>query len=587
MRRNRLAGVAMLIILVWSGVYVEAQINSKSVWPMFRHDRKHTGSSPYTGPTSPTVQWTFQTGDGVASSPSIGEDGTIYVGSGWHHLVHSDSNLYAINPDGTLKWEFPTGKAVFSSPAIGEDGAIYFGSLDKNFYVVEDSGTYAKMRWSLNAGHWIMNSPIIAADSTVYFGSLNFRLFAADYYGNLKWVDTLGWCVWASSAIDDNGFLIVGSKDHKVYKYDDMSPTHSVVWQHPVGQFYDGHLVDASPAIGPDGTIYVGVDQFGAAGHAGQDVITPDTAMFALNPDGTRKWSMYIGNGVESSIGIGKNNMIYFGSLDSFFYAVRDMGTHPEIIWTYKTGGSIDASPTIGGDGTIYIGSRDSTMYAFNPDGTILWTFDAGGDIESSVTINGDGIIYFGGMDGKVYALGEIGLDAGPVEIGIPEIVDTSSIISPYLKVGNFRTGGLASYNVQLQIDTGGIVIYNETSSITDQPIGQIDSLAFPNWTAGSEFDYSYNVTAITTMAGDANLYNDTLLKTVVTPRPFVCGDANASGTINILDITYIIAFLYQSGPAPNPIESGDADNSGAVNILDITRLIAYLYSGGQPPVCP
>ena len=36
----------------------------------------------------------------VYSSPAIGADGTIYVGSG-------GGKLYAINPDGTLKWAFP------------------------------------------------------------------------------------------------------------------------------------------------------------------------------------------------------------------------------------------------------------------------------------------------------------------------------------------------------------------------------------------------------------------------------------------------------------------------------------------------
>ena len=36
------------------------------------------------------------------SSPAIGRDGTIYVGS-------LDNSLYAINPDGSQKWEFETG----------------------------------------------------------------------------------------------------------------------------------------------------------------------------------------------------------------------------------------------------------------------------------------------------------------------------------------------------------------------------------------------------------------------------------------------------------------------------------------------
>ena len=63
------------------------------------------------------------------SSPAIGADGTIYVGS-------KDYSLYAINADGTQKWKFTTGGFVQSSAAIGTDGTIYFGSVDGNLYAL-------------------------------------------------------------------------------------------------------------------------------------------------------------------------------------------------------------------------------------------------------------------------------------------------------------------------------------------------------------------------------------------------------------------------------------------------------------------
>lgn len=67
----------------------------------------------------------------------------------------------------------------------------------------------------------------------------------------------------------------------------------------------------------------------------------------------------------------------------------------------------------------------------------------------------------------------------------------------------------------------------------------------------------------------------------------FVCGDADGGGTINLLDITYLISYLYKGGPAPEPIEAGDANGDGTINLLDITYLISYLYRGGPEPVCP
>jgi hypothetical protein len=67
----------------------------------------------------------------------------------------------------------------------------------------------------------------------------------------------------------------------------------------------------------------------------------------------------------------------------------------------------------------------------------------------------------------------------------------------------------------------------------------------------------------------------------------FVCGDANGNDVVNILDITYIINFLYRGGPAPDPMASANVNNDGAVNILDITYLINFLYKDGPAPNCP
>jgi len=68
---------------------------------------------------------------------------------------------------------------------------------------------------------------------------------------------------------------------------------------------------------------------------------------------------------------------------------------------------------------------------------------------------------------------------------------------------------------------------------------------------------------------------------------PYVCGDANGSGSVNILDATYLISYLYKSGPAPVPNDAGDANGNGAINILDVTYLINYLYRSGPEPICP
>ena len=53
-----------------------------------------------------------------SSSPAIGVDGTVYVGS-------PDHNLYAVSPEGTTKWAVATGDSIVeSSPALGVDAVF-------------------------------------------------------------------------------------------------------------------------------------------------------------------------------------------------------------------------------------------------------------------------------------------------------------------------------------------------------------------------------------------------------------------------------------------------------------------------------
>jgi hypothetical protein len=64
-------------------------------------------------------------------------------------------------------------------------------------------------------------------------------------------------------------------------------------------------------------------------------------------------------------------------------------------------------------------------------------------------------------------------------------------------------------------------------------------------------------------------------------------GDVNASNNIDVTDVTYLVSYLWEGGPAPAPMLSGDTDCSGEpdfpgpVNVADLTTLVAYLWQGG------
>ena len=60
------------------------------------------------------------------------------------------TNTEAKATAGVMLWEFETGSKVGSSPAIGSDGTLYVGSEDKRLYAIKtDSKGLAKSPWPM------------------------------------------------------------------------------------------------------------------------------------------------------------------------------------------------------------------------------------------------------------------------------------------------------------------------------------------------------------------------------------------------------------------------------------------------------
>src|SRR5262245_45476133 len=58
-------------------------------WPMFHHDSARTGRNGVARTAPPSLQWKYTTHGEIWSSPAIGIDGTVYIGS-------LDRRIYAI-----------------------------------------------------------------------------------------------------------------------------------------------------------------------------------------------------------------------------------------------------------------------------------------------------------------------------------------------------------------------------------------------------------------------------------------------------------------------------------------------------------
>jgi len=343
-------------------------------WWMLHHDPQHTSRSTFTGPASPVKKWLFSTAGPISSSPALGADGTVYVGS-------TDHNLYAINPDGTQKWIFPTSDAIASSPALSMDGTIYVGSNDGNLYAVNPDGTW---KWAFPTGGALSSSPLLGADGTIYIGSHDGNLYAINPDSTRKWAFPTANVITSSPALDAYGTVYVGSTDHNLYA---INPDGTRKWT-----FSTGGVINSSPAIGLDGTVY-----FSAI----------DTANFyAVTPNGLRKWTWTPGGmfRITLSPAIGADGTVYIGA-GYYCYAITPGGMQVGYV---PLGDYITTTPMLGADGTLYIGSNDKNLYAFNPDGGQKWTFPIGNNntFGSDLTLGEDGVIYFGSWDGNLYAIG-------------------------------------------------------------------------------------------------------------------------------------------------------------------------------------
>ena len=64
--------------------------------------------------------------------------------------------------------------------------------------------------------------------------------------------------------------------------------------------------------------------------------------------------------------------------------------------------------------------------------------------------------------------------------------------------------------------------------------------------------------------------------------------DGSDSEDINIIDITYLVAYLFQGGDLIPCPEEGDVNGDGPISVVDLTYLIDYFFNGGEEPVeCP
>jgi len=94
----------------YSNQVVSNPVLNNGPWPMLGHDMRHTGRSTNKEMGGPFLKWQYEMNGYIHSSPAIGTDGSIYVGSNaWNdQTFNHEGSIHAINPDGSNKWKYNT-----------------------------------------------------------------------------------------------------------------------------------------------------------------------------------------------------------------------------------------------------------------------------------------------------------------------------------------------------------------------------------------------------------------------------------------------------------------------------------------------
>ena len=282
--------------------------------------------------------WIYATED-----PAIAADGTIFVGSG--------SKLYAVDSSaGTTKWYYDfnedggfnnsaeEGAVEVSSPVIDSDGKVYVNVID----------------YTSNTGYGIYCfSPEATTGEVVWQAGSSVVQKEEDYFGPPSIDETLG-RIYAARSVSGGG----GSTMYAL-----SQSMGALIWSATMEASLQ---VFSSPSIGSDGTLYFGTSAKPEDGvQAG--------IFYALNPDGSEKWTYDTSSDVDGS---------------------RDIYT----------------SAAIGDDGTVYFASEFRYVYAFSAAGTLIRKYDlyailpsglgSGTITHTSFPIANDGTLYCGDLYG-------------------------------------------------------------------------------------------------------------------------------------------------------------------------------------------
>jgi len=337
------------------------------------HDNPHENAINPTNVSHLTLDWQFQTGNTINTSP-VEVDGILYFTS-------SDEYLYALDAQtGALKWKFLLGKSP-ESPTVA-DGFVYVSPGGSPLYALDAKTGQQKWTFLPNVrkDYGLISSSPVVANGIVYFGASNSYLFALDAKtGHLKWKSYMQAGILASVSIS-KGVIYVPLASGDVAAVN--AETGAVIWWDG-GFSYNGF---GSEAVVADGYLF----------------LTTFGSLFAFNAStGKLLWHHFSSYPAASYSVAAASGIVYVGLGKRTFYAFAEKTGR--LLWTYRSASAVIASPAVANGVVYFCTDAIGMLYAIDArSGAKLWSYEGGFYMSPPIVVNG--MVYIGTYNGYLDA---------------------------------------------------------------------------------------------------------------------------------------------------------------------------------------
>ncbi len=152
------------------------------------------------------------------------------------------------------------------------------------------------------------------------------------------------------------------------------------------------------------------------------------------------------------------------------------------------------------------------------------------------------------------------------------------------------RDGSISFWYKTSSESGGDFLNFYIDDSLNNSWSGEIDwaEATFPVSSGSHTFRWEYAKDGSLSSGSDRVWLDLVHFPVVDPPPPLACGDVTGSGGgPDIADLTYLVSYMFKSGPAPVYYDLGDVNGVGGIDIADVTYLVSFMFKGGPALLCP